>query len=474
MNPESIAVNRNARSASHRVVVVGGGFGGLSAVRRLRGNNLSVALIDRRNFHLFQPLLYQVATGALAAGEIATPLRGLLKRRKNVQVVLGEVAGFDLARRRLVVADVGGAGARELEYDTLIVAGGAGHVYFGHSEWAPLAPGLKTIEDALEIRRRILLAFEVAETLEDPVRQASWLTFVVVGGGPTGAELAGQLAEIARDTLRRDFRTIDPRSARIILVEGEDRVLPVLHPSLSARAKRSLERLGVTVQLDRLVSDIDSEGVTIQPQAGPAERIGARTVIWAAGVRASELARPLAEQSGAEVDRAGRITVSPQLTLPGHPEVFALGDMVRVSDGRGGVLALPGVAPTAMQQGRYAARVIARRLRGKAELRPFRYRDKGNLATIGRLRAVGNVGRLRLGGFIAWIAWLAVHLYYLTGLQNRLHVFIRWTASFVTRGRGARLITGERADQLLGHESIPTRVADARRTSATVSTQGRS
>jgi NADH dehydrogenase len=447
---------RLSAPTTHRVVVVGGGFGGLSAARRLRRDDLSVTLVDRRNFHLFQPLLYQVATGALAAGEIATPLRANLKRRKNVQVVLGEVTGIDLVGRKVVVAD--GSRVRELEYDTLIVAGGATHAYFGHGEWAPLAPGLKTIEDALEIRRRILLAFERAETLDDPVRQASWLTFVVVGGGPTGVELAGQIAEIARDTLRRDFRTIDPRSARVVLVEGEDRVLPALHPRLSVKAKRSLERLGVTVQLGRLVTGIDPGGVTLRPRAGPPERIAARTVIWAAGVRASELARALAEQSGAELDRAGRITVSPQLTLPGHPEVFALGDMVRVSDGNGGVLLLPGVAPTAMQQGRYAARVVTRRLRGKADPRPFRYRDKGNLATIGRLRAVGNVGRLRLGGFTAWVAWLAVHLYYLTGLQNRLHVFIRWTASFVTRGRGARLITGEGAHQPARQESAPARV----------------
>jgi NADH:ubiquinone reductase (H+-translocating) len=440
----------------HRVVVVGGGFGGLSAARRLRRGDLSVTLVDRRNFHLFQPLLYQVATGALAAGEIATPLRANLKRRKNVQVVLGEVTGFDLAGRKVVVAD--GPGVRELEYDTLIVAGGATHAYFGHGEWAALAPGLKTIEDALEIRRRILLAFELAETLADPVRQASWLTFVVVGGGPTGVELAGQIAEIARDTLRRDFRTIDPRSARVVLVEGEDRVLPALHPRLSVKAKRSLERLGVEVQLDRLVSDVDRGGVTIQPRVGPAERIASRTVIWAAGVRASELSRALAEQSGAQIDGAGRITVSPRLTLPGHPEVFALGDMVRVADGNGGVLPLPGVAPTAMQQGRYAARVVTRRLRGKPDPRPFRYRDKGNLATIGRLRAVGNVGRLRLSGFIAWVAWLAVHLYYLTGLQNRMHVFIRWTVSFVIRGRGARLITGEGAHQPVRQESAPVRV----------------
>jgi NADH dehydrogenase len=447
---------------AHRVVVVGGGFGGLAAARRLRRDDVEVTLVDRRNFHLFQPLLYQVATGALAAGEIATPLRANLRRRKNVQVVLGEATGFDLAGRRVVVADVDGAGARELEYDTLIVAGGATHAYFGHGEWAPLAPGLKTIEDAFEIRRRILVAFELAESVEDPTARASWLTFVVVGGGPTGVELAGQIAEIARDTLRHDFRTIDPRSARIVLVEGEDRVLPAMHPRLSAKAKRSLERLGVTVELDRLVSDVDRRGVTIQPRVGAAERIASRTVIWAAGVRASELARALAEQSGAELDRAGRVTVSPRLTLPGHPEVFALGDMVRVSDGEGGVLPLLGVAPTAMQQGRYAARVVTRRLRGKADPRPFRYRDKGNLATIGRLRAVGDVKGVRLSGFIAWFAWLGVHLYYLTGLQNRLHVFIRWTASFVTRGRGARLITVGGARQVLRQESTPARVDGAR------------
>jgi NADH:ubiquinone reductase (H+-translocating) len=441
---------------SHRVVVVGGGFGGLSAARRLRREDLSVTLVDRRNFHVFQPLLYQVATGALAAGEIATPLRANLKRRKNVQVVLGEVTGFDLAGRKVVVA--GGSGVRELEYDTLIVAGGATHAYFGHGEWAALAPGLKTIEDALDIRRRILLAFELAETIEHPLRRSSWLTFVVVGAGPTGVELAGQIAEIARDTLPRDFRTIDPRSARVVLVEGAERVLPALHPRLSDKAKRSLERLGVTVQLDRRVSDVDAGGVTIEPREGPADRIAARTVIWAAGVRASELAQTLAEQSGAQTDGAGRITVSPQLTLPGHPEVFALGDMVRVSDGNGGVLPLPGVAPTAMQQGRYAARVVTRRLRGKPDPRPFRYRDKGNLATIGRLRAVGNVGGLRLSGFIAWVAWLAVHLYYLTGLQNRLHVFIRWTVSFVTRGRGARLITVAGAHQPVRQDSAPAKV----------------
>jgi NADH:ubiquinone reductase (H+-translocating) len=427
---------------THRVVIVGGGFGGLSAARRLRGDRLSVTLVDRRNFHLFQPLLYQVATGALAAGEIATPLRARLKRRKNVRVVLGEVTGFDLTGRRVRLASVDGGGRHELEYDTLIVAGGATHAYFGHDEWAPLAPGLKTLEDALEIRRRILFAFEAAEREQDPTRRATWLTFVVVGGGPTGAELAGQVAEIARDTLRRDFRSIDPRSARIVLVEAADRVLPALHPSLSARARRSLERLGVSVELDRMVDGVDRGGVTLQPREGPAERVASRTVIWAAGVRASELARDLAEQSGAELDRAGRITVSPQLTLPGHPEVFALGDMVRVSDGRGGVLLLPGVAPTAMQQGRYAARVVKRRLRGRDDPAPFHYRDKGNLATLGRLRAVGDVKGLRLSGFIAWAAWLVVHLYYLTGLQNRLHVFIRWTASFVTHGRGARLITG--------------------------------
>ena len=416
----------------HRVVVVGGGFAGLQAVRALRRARVDVTLVDRRNFHLFQPLLYQVATGALTAGEIATPLRGILKRQRNVRVVLGEVRGFDLPRRRVLLE------GNAIDYDTLVVAAGAGHAYFGHDEWRSAAPGLKTLEDAIEIRRRILAAFEAAELETDEARRRAWLTFAVVGGGPTGVELAGQIAEIAHDTLRRDFRSIDPRAARILLVEGADRLLGGFPEPSSGRAARALERLGVTPVLDRPVVDVDREAVTLRCGDGTPQRIPARTVIWAAGVRASGLAETLGRATGAGVDRAGRVSVAPDLTLPGHPEVFALGDMIRVD----GAEPLPGVAPVAMQQGRYAAKAIRARLKDR-EPRPFRYLDKGNVATIGRLKAVADVRGLRLSGTLAWLIWLFVHLFYLAGLQNRVLVLIRWTASFVTRGRGARLITGE-------------------------------
>jgi NADH:ubiquinone reductase (H+-translocating) len=426
---------------SHRVVVIGGGFGGLAAVRRLKRAGTEIVLIDRRNFHLFQPLLYQVATGSLTAGEIASPLRGLLKRRRDVTVMLGSVTSLDLEARAVVIDPVGDRDAVTVPYDTLIAAAGAGHAYFGHDEWEPLAPGLKTVEDAIEIRRRILTAFEAAEADDDPERRAAWLTFVIVGAGPTGVELAGQIGEIARDTLRRDFRSIDPASARILLLEGDDRVLTAFDPRLSARAERALGQLGVSVQVGALVNGVDARGVTVTRGDGGTDRIAARTVVWAAGVQASGLARLLAAANGTETDRAGRVTVGPNLALPGHPEVMALGDMVRVADGAGGVLPLPGVAPVAMQQGRYAADAVRRRLAGRGPGPPFRYRDKGNLATIGRLRAVGEIKGLRLSGFPAWAGWLLVHLFYLSGLQNRVLVMIRWTVSFVTHGRGARLIT---------------------------------
>ena len=416
----------------HRVVVVGGGFAGLQAVRALRRARVDVTLVDRRNFHLFQPLLYQVATGALTAGEIATPLRGMLKRQRNVRVVLGEVRGFDLQERRVLLE------GNAIDYDTLVVAAGAGHAYFGHDEWRSAAPGLKTLEDAIEIRRRILGAFEAAELETDEARRRAWLTFAVVGGGPTGVELAGQIAEIAHDTLRRDFRSIDPRAAQILLVEAADRLLGSFPEPSSARAARALERLGVTPVLDRPVVDVDREAVTLRCGDGTPQRIPARTVVWAAGVRASGLAETLGRATGAGVDRAGRVSVAPDLTLPGHPEVFALGDMIRVD----GAEPLPGVAPVAMQQGRYAAKAIRARLKDR-EPRPFRYLDKGNVATIGRMKAVADIRGLRLSGTLAWLIWLFVHLFYLAGLQNRVLVLIRWTASFVTRGRGARLITGE-------------------------------
>jgi NADH:ubiquinone reductase (H+-translocating) len=400
--------------------------------------------VDRRNFHLFQPLLYQVATGALTAGEIATPLRGILKRQRNVRVVLGEVRGFDLQERRVLLEGTA------IDYDTLVVAAGAGHAYFGHDEWRAAAPGLKTLEDAIEIRRRILGAFEAAELETDEARRRAWLTFAVVGGGPTGVELAGQIAEIAHDTLRRDFRSIDPRAARILLVEGADRLLGSFPEPSSARAARALERLGVTPVLDRPVVDVDREAVTLRCGDGTPQRIPARTVVWAAGVRASGLAETLGRATGSGVDRAGRVAVTPHLTLPGHPEVFALGDMIRVD----GAEPLPGVAPVAMQQGRYAAKAIRARLKDR-EPRPFRYLDKGNVATIGRMKAVADIRGLRLSGTLAWLIWLFVHLFYLAGLQNRVLVLIRWSASFVTRGRGARLITGDSHEAAAPAQSPP-------------------
>jgi NADH dehydrogenase len=430
-------------SDKHHVVVVGGGFGGLQAVRRLRHAAVDVTLIDRRNFHLFQPLVYQVATGALSAGEISSPLRGIFKDDENVSVLLGEVTGFDLAARQVIVDRLPNGGeARKIAYGSLVVAGGSSYSYFGHEEWRRFAPEVKSLESALDVRRRILTAFEAAEVEPDPALRDAWLTFAVVGAGPTGVELAGQIAEIARDTLHGDFRAIDTRAARILLIERDDRVLPLFPPRLSNRATRALEGLGVTPLVGRAVVGIDEDSVTVAGALGEeSERFPARTVVWAAGVVASDIASALAAQSGAALDRAGRVAVGPDLTLPGHPEVIALGDMVQVHDAEGRPLQLPGLAPVAMQQGRYAASAIGTRLRGE-EPSPFRYVDKGNLATIGRAKAVADIKGLQLSGFIAWLTWLFVHLFYLIGLQNRLLVFIRWTFSFVTRGRGARIITG--------------------------------
>jgi NADH:ubiquinone reductase (H+-translocating) len=419
----------------HRVVIVGGGFGGLQAAEGLRGASVDVTLVDRRNFHLFQPLTYQVATGSLSPGEIAYPLRAIFKRDPNVRVVLAEVADFDLAARTLRLQPVGEVPAPEtLEYDTLVVAGGSRYSYFGHDDWSEFAAEVKSLESALLVRSRLLSAFEAAEAEMDHETRDAWLTFVVVGAGPTGVEMAGQIAELARDTLPHEFRSMDPRTARILLVEAADRVLTTFPPSLSAKAARSLARLGVTVLTGRTVTGVDAHGVTIGE-----ERVAARTIVWAAGVTASSLARRLGELTQAELDRAGRVTVGPELTLPGHPEVFALGDMVRV-----GAMVLPGVAPVAMQQGRYVARVVRDRLGGRTTP-PFRYHDKGNLATIGRAAAVADLRGLKLSGFLAWVTWLCVHLFYLVGFENRVLVFIRWSVSFLTHGRGARLITVEDA-----------------------------
>jgi NADH dehydrogenase len=436
----SVSVVATSEPARERVVVVGGGFGGLQAVRKLGGAPVDVTLVDRQNFHLFQPLVYQVATGALSAAEVAAPLRAVLKRQANVRVVLAEVSGFDLERRQVLLDQLpnGERGAR-LDYDTLVVAGGSRYSYFGHDDWKPRAPELKSLAGALDIRNRILTAFEAAEVEPDEGRRRSWLTFVVIGGGTTGVEMAGQIAELARETLRRDFRRVDTRGARVLLVETADRILTGFPSSLSHKAERALEKLGVTPLVGHTVVDVGPASVAIRSASDETEDVGARTVIWAAGVAASPLAAELASAEGSEVDRAGRLTVTSNLTLAGHPDVFAIGDMVRVTRENGAMLELPGVAPVAMQQGRYVARAIRNRLDGR-HTNEFRYVDKGNLATIGRSKAVADVKGIRISGFPAWVTWLVVHLFYLIGFQNRLLVVTRWTFSFLTRGRGARLI----------------------------------
>jgi len=416
--------------SAHRVVIVGGGFGGLYAAKRLGKAAVALTVIDRRNFHLFQPLLYQVATGGLSPGEIASPLRVVLRGHSNTEVLLSEAVDFDIANRRVILAD------GERPYDDLVIATGATHYYFGHDEWELLAPGLKTVENATEIRSRILLAFEEAEREPDPAQRHAWLTFVIVGGGPTGVELAGALGEIANDTLRRDFRHINPAESRILLLEGTDRVLPSMPPDLSRKAERQLIALGVRPRLGARVVGIDAAGVTIE-SAGKNEHIAARTVLWAAGVRASGLGRKLAERAGAPLDRAGRVLVEPDLSIPGHPEIHVIGDLASLTqDGK----LLPGLAPVAMQQGRYVADLLVRKLRGQAT-RPFRYFDKGTLATIGRNRAVAQFGRLHVSGFPAWFLWVFVHLMYLVEFENRLLVFVEWVYNYITRNRGARLIT---------------------------------
>lgn len=427
-------------SPSHRVVVIGGGFGGLNVVRGLRGAPVEVTLVDRQNFHLFQPLVYQVATGALASAEVAAPLRGVLKRQTNARVLLASATGFDLDAHEVVLGDLpDGEAERRLPYDTLVVAAGSHYSYFGHDEWRRFAPELKSIGGALDIRGRLLSAFEAAEVEPDPERRRAWLTFAVVGAGPTGVEMAGQIAELARDTLRGNFRAAAPERARIALLDGAERVLPGFPAGLSGHAARALEALGVEPLLGRIVVDVDGESVTWEEEGGARTRLPARTVVWAAGVTAARPAALLAEAVGVEVDRSGRLPVGPDLTLAGRPEVFALGDMVDVRDPDGRSLGLPGLAPVAIQQGHYAAKAIAARLRSE-QPRPFHYLDKGNLATIGRSKAVADVRGIHLWGLPAWLTWLIVHIYYLIGFQNRLLVLLRWTGSFLTRGRGARLI----------------------------------
>lgn len=429
--------------ARHRVVLVGGGFAGLQAALKLAKGPVEVTLVDRRNFHLFQPLAYQVATGALSASEICYPLRTIFRRRTNVEVVLAEATGFDLQAQRVELQPVadGVPAPPSLEYDSLLVSGGSAYSYFGHDGWQAHAPELKSLEGALDIRSRILTALEAAEWEPDEQRRQAWLTFVVVGAGPTGVEMAGQIAEIAHDSVR-EYRRVDTAAARVLLVEAADRVLTGFPRSLSASAARALEKLGVTPLVEHTVTDIDGRAVTTSSPGGKHTSYPARTVVWAAGVAPSTLARALADAAGAELDRAGRLIVEEDLTLRGHPEVFALGDMVAVRHGNE-VQTLPGLAPVAMQQGRHAAATVLRALAGKPH-RPFHYTDKGNLATIGRARAVADIKGLHLSGALAWLTWLAVHLWYLVGFQNRLLVFTRWAFSFLTHGRGARLISATR------------------------------
>jgi len=411
---------------------VGAGFGGMLAARHLGKAPVDVTVLDRHNYHLFQPLLYQVATGGLSPGDIAAPLRAVLRKQENTEVLLGEVVDIDVAGRRVILSD------GEQEYDTLVLATGSEPSYFGHPDWERFAPPLKTVEDATEIRRRMLVAFEAAEREPDAARRRAWLTFVIVGGGPTGVELAGAFAEIARDTLRGHFRLIDPGEAQIFLVEHAPKVLPQYPPDLSDRAECDLVRLGVRPLVGTSVTGVDAEGVTLD-RNHKSDRVPTRTVIWAAGVRSSGLAHILAERTGAQLDRGGRLMVAPDLTLPGHPEIFVVGDLAHLEqDGK----PLPGLAPVAMQQGRYIARVISSRASGQQPPPPFRYRDKGTLATIGRAKAVGEIWGLHVRGWFAWLTWLFVHLAYLIGFENRLLVLIQWAFSYFTFNRRARLITG--------------------------------
>ena len=418
-------------SDSHRVLIVGGGFGGLFAARSLRRAPVSVTLVDRVNHHLFQPLLYQVATGILSEGEIAPPLRGVLRRHRNVEVELAEVTGFDLEARAATTIRPDGASVG-IPYDSLIVAAGAGQSFFGHDEFSRWAPGMKTINDALELRGRILGAFEMAELEQHPERRQAWLTFVVVGGGPTGVEIAGQIAELSKRVLKDDFRQIDPSGARILLYDGGKEVLAGFGDRLSAKGARGLERLGVEIHTESIVTGVDRTGVTVK--TGEEERrVAAHTKVWAAGVQASPLARMLADASGAECDRAGRVQVLPDCTVPGHPEVFAIGDMMAMDD-------LPGVAEVAMQQGIHAGHTIRRRLDGGAA-KPFRYRDLGSMATISRFNAIVSFRGIRLSGFMGWLAWMFVHLAFLTGFKNRLATLPRWAFAFIGNARPQRTIT---------------------------------
>jgi NADH dehydrogenase len=426
--------SQGVKRRRHRVAIVGGGFGGLFAARALRRAEVEVTVVDRTNHHLFQPLLYQVATGILSEGEVAPPIRDILRRQSNARVLLGEVVDIDVASRMLVVDTLDRRTA--VPYDSLIVAAGASQSYFGHPEFAVDAPGMKTIDHALELRGRIFGAFEMAEQESDPAARRRWLTFVVVGAGPTGVELAGQLAELSRRSLHRNFRHIDPADARVLLLDAGPTILPAFPQALRERAARDLRAIGIEIHTGAAVTHVDELGLETSSPDPALRRIAAATKIWAAGVQASPLGRLLAEKTGAEADRAGRVKVEPDLTLAGHPEIFVVGDLMSL-DG------LPGVAQVAIQSGRHAALAITRRLAGDTTPRPFRYRDLGTMATISRFRALAAVGPVRSAGFAAWLLWLVVHVVGLTGFKNRVAALFNWLVAFLGRGRPQRVITAQ-------------------------------
>jgi NADH:ubiquinone reductase (H+-translocating) len=438
-------VNKVEQQSPHHVVIIGGGFGGLHAAQSLgTAPNVRVTLIDKRNFHLFQPLLYQVATGGLSPADISSPLRSILNKHENIKVLMGEVRDVDPHQQKVFL------NKGDITYDTLIVATGVSHHYFGNEQWAPTAPGLKTVEDALEMRRRIFMAFEAAEKETDAEKRRGWLTFVIVGGGPTGVELAGAIAELAYSTLKKDFRNIDTNEAKIVLVEGMDRVLPPYPAELSAKAEASLVKLGVKVQTKALVTNIADNVVTIK-QGENIEHLEARTVLWAAGVKASAMGKVLAEHTGVELDRVGRVMVESDLTIKGYPQIFVLGDLANFTKPDGKPLA--GVAPVATQEGKYVANLISKRIVGES-LPAFEYNDAGSLSVIGRNSAVADFGKVKMSGFLAWLIWIFVHIYYLIDFDNKLVVLIQWTWSYFTRKRGARLITG---DESLGQIGVDER-----------------
>jgi NADH dehydrogenase len=429
-----------------RVIIIGGGFGGLTAAQRLKSSAVEVALIDRHNYHLFQPLLYQVATGSLSPGQIAAPLRSVLSRQKNARVLLGEINDIDPDSKTVVLAD-----GATFEYDSLIVATGSQTNYYGHDDWKEWAPSLKTLEEATSVRHKILYAFEAAERIEDPIERRVWLRFVIVGAGATGVELAGAIAEMARQTLTNDFRSIQPEQAEIILVDGAPRVLMPLPEELAEKASRSLAKLGVKMRTGVLVQEIDKGGVTIKSHDG-SERLDSKTVIWAGGVTASKLGRILASRTNTVVDRVGRIKVNPDLTVPNYPDIYVIGDLALVVDSNG--KPLPGVAQVAMQEGTYAAKMILRKLRRASELPPFKYFDKGELAVIGRAAAVAKIFGLHVSGLLAWLIWVFIHLMYLVQFQSRLLVFVQWTIEYLTFNRGARLIICSMARDAIVNEEI--------------------